>query len=139
MFVQSRTSGKADATVPAKRLQSASFVISNRRMDAMGPHACATTPMDAMGPHVYIATAIGMDAIRPCTLPQVSYYRLPIYHGVDAIRPPTLCWYIHAWTLYVHSISRYASPRSRRKFVTTERSIHFCDHMDHRSPIIGQN
>ena len=67
-------------------------------MDAMGPHACATTPMDAMGPHVYIATAIGMDAIRPCTLPQVSYYRLPIYHGVDAIRPPTLCWYIHAWT-----------------------------------------
>ena len=136
MFVQPRTSGKADATVPAKRLQSASFVSPNLRMDAMGPHVCATTPMDAMGPHVWNTTATGMDAIRPCTqtasqlLPATSLLR------VDAIRPPTLCWHIHAWTLYVYTLSRYASTKSGRKFVTTKRFIH--DYMDHRSQVQGK-
>ena len=146
MFVQPRTSGKADATVPAKRLQSASFVTPNLHMDAMGPHVCVATPMDAMGPHVCVATptdamgphvgnttATGMDAIRPCT--QTASQLLPATRllRVDAIRPPTLCWHIHAWTLYVHSLSRYASTKSGRKFVTTKRFIH--DYMDHRSQV----
>ena len=101
MFVQTRTSGKADATVPAKRLQSASFVLPNRRMDAMGPHTCISAPMDAMGSHVRTVPTTGMDAIRPCTQSQpatTSYQlttggRYPSTHlmsthaRMDAIRP----------------------------------------------------